>query len=155
MSDAEFQSIGRCRCGATEFVARGWPLLTMICHCSGCRQMTGSAFSCSALYPASAFAVTQGAPVLGGLRREFRHYFCPECLSWLYTRPPHSEDFVNVRSTLLDEPRVQWPFIETHTAEQLPWVRTPAVHRFSRLPPPERFEALIAECRDWLLRLEH
>ena len=107
--------------------------------------MTGSAFSLSALYSGSAFNVTQGEPVIGGLRGASRHYFCPNCMSWLFTRMEGMEHLVNVRSVMLDEVDPAPPYIETQTADKLPWVLTGAAHSFERFPPSEVFGGLIAE----------
>jgi hypothetical protein len=107
--------------------------------------MTASAFSLSALYAAEAFEVMQGTPVPGGLRGELQHLFCPSCLSWLFTRPPGLEAFVNVRATMLEDAAAFTPFVETWTCEKLPWAMTPAVHRFERVPSPEQFAALLED----------
>lgn len=123
----------------------GTPLVTMACHCTGCQRMTASAFSLSSLYPAGAFEITAGEPVIGGLRGATRHFFCPSCLSWLFTRPEGLPDFINVRATMLDDARSFRPFVETYTSEKLPWATTGARHAFERFPPPESFPALLAE----------
>ncbi|NWC55360.1 GFA family protein, partial [Pseudomonas tolaasii] len=78
---------GSCRCNRVRFSVSLPPVITMACHCSGCRKMTSSAFSLSALIPASGFTVIQGCPVIGGLHGVDRHYCCPHCMSWLFTRP--------------------------------------------------------------------
>ena len=136
---------GACRCGQVRFRASADPLVTMACHCTGCQRMTASAFSLSALYAADAFEVTSGTPVLGGLRGATRHFFCPECMSWLFTRPEGLDAFVNVRATLFDDARGFRPFVETWTREKLPWAVTSAEHSFEEFPPEERFPALLAE----------
>ncbi|GAC1303486.1 MAG: hypothetical protein NVSMB10_05570 [Steroidobacteraceae bacterium] len=41
---------GQCRCGQIEFEVKSKPLITMVCHCTGCQRMTASAYSLSALY---------------------------------------------------------------------------------------------------------
>jgi hypothetical protein len=108
--------------------------------------MTGSAFSLSTMYPGSAFRITQGTPVLGGLKAGLDHYCCPACMSWMFTRPPSAfGDLVNVRTTMLDAPDVSAPFIETYTSEKLPWAQTQATHSFDQFPPGERFGALLGE----------
>jgi hypothetical protein len=104
--------------------------------------MTASAFSLSAAIPTSAFQVTQGEPVIGGLRGPVRHYFCAYCMSWAFTRPPGINDFVNVRLTMLDDAGAFPPFIETYTSEKLPWATTPAVHRFEKFPDASEYEGL-------------
>ncbi len=139
---------GVCRCGRLRFRVTGQPILTMACHCTGCQRMTASAFSLSALYPSDRFEVVSGEPVIGGLHGPTRHFFCPHCMSWSFTRPEGLDAFVNVRVTLLDDARSFTPFIETYTCEALPWATTPAIHRFEKLPPQERYGELIAEFRE-------
>jgi hypothetical protein len=111
--------------------------------------MSASAFSLSAAIPTSGFEVLRGEPVIGGLRNpELRHFFCPQCMSWLFTR--FLPEFVNVRVTMLDE--VSWfaPFMETWTRTKLPWVTTPAIHSYPEFPPMEEFTKLTTEFSKWV-----
>jgi hypothetical protein len=107
--------------------------------------MSASAFSLTAMIPSDGFAVTQGDPVIGGLHAEHRHYFCPHCKSWMFTRPHGFDQFVNVRPTMLSDMSWYAPFIETCTSEKLPWVTTPALHGFDQFPPMADFAGLMAE----------
>src|SRR5687768_3005685 len=93
---------GGCRCGQVRFRVTEAPLLTMACHCRGCQQMTGSAFSVSTMYPVAGFEVTAGEPVIGGLHGPVKHFFCPYCMSWVFTRPDQADWLVNVRATMFD-----------------------------------------------------
>lgn len=136
---------GGCRCGRIRFRVKSAPVMTMACHCTGCQRMTASAFSLSALYASDGFEVMQGEPVIGGLHGPTRHFFCPHCMSWLFTRPEGLDAFVNVRATLLDDARGFTPFIETWTCEMLPWAKTSAVHSFEKFPPMEQYPQLVAE----------
>ena len=137
--------LGGCRCGQVRFEISGPPLVTMACHCTGCQRMTASAFAVSVLVGADGFAVTEGEPAIGGLHGANRHYFCPHCMSWMFTGPEGADAFVNVRATLLDEPGdLATPFMETMTAEKLPWVTTPAVESFEGFPGPQDFGRLMA-----------
>ncbi|EIM29721.1 GFA family protein [Microvirga lotononidis] len=136
---------GQCRCARVRFRVRGAPIFTMACHCTGCQRMTASAFSLSALYPSGNFEVIEGEPVIGGLHGATRHFFCAHCMSWLFTRPDGMDEFVNVRTTMLDEAASLAPFIETWTREKLPWAVTPAIHSFESLPSIEQYPALVAE----------
>lgn len=143
MSETSAPAEGGCRCGRVRFRVTAPPLLTMACHCTGCQRMTGSAFSLSAAYPAAAFEVAAGEPVIGGLHGpEVKHYFCPRCMSWMFTRPAEAEWIVNVRATLMDQPQDLSPFVETYTSEKLPWATTPAAHSFSQFPRMEDYQAL-------------
>ncbi len=136
---------GACRCGAVQMKADGEPVMTMACHCTGCQKMTASAFALSSLYRKENFEVTAGEPIIGGLRGGTRHMFCPDCMSWLFTRPEGLDDFVNLRATMFENAHSFKPFIETYTKEMLPWARTDAPHSFERFPSPERFPELLAK----------
>ena len=80
--------------------------------------MSASAFSLSAAIPAEGFAVTAGEPVIGGLHGATRHFFCPHCMSWMFTRPEGMDWFVNLRAD--DARRPGWfaPLIETWTERE-------------------------------------
>ena len=136
---------GGCRCGELRFSAEGKALVTAACHCSGCQRMTGSAFSLTSVYPGPAFAVSSGEPMIGGARGpDTHHFFCPRCMSWVFTRPQGMGEIVNVRTTMFDEVDPEAPFLETYTSEKLPWARTAATHSFRTHPPPESFPDLLA-----------
>jgi hypothetical protein len=107
--------------------------------------MTASAFSLSAAIPSGGFSVTKGEPVIGGLHGASRHYFCPYCMSWMFTRPEGMDWFVNLRPTMLDDPSWFTPFIETWTSEKLPWATTPAAHSFKTMPAFDEYEGLTEE----------
>lgn len=107
--------------------------------------MSSSAFSLSAAIPSAGFSVTTGEPVIGGLHGAIRHYFCPRCMSWMFTRPDGMDWFVNVRPTMIDDLSWSTPFIETWTSEKLPWVSTAAVHSFEKLPAFDDYERLTKE----------
>lgn len=141
----ELPLAGGCRCGQVRFRITAPPLLTMACHCTGCQRMSASAFSLSIAAPADGFEVTEGKPVIGGLHGAIRHYFCPHCMSWMFTRPDQVDWLVNVRATLLDDATWFAPFIETYTCEALPWATTPARHCFERLPAFEDYQRLTRE----------
>lgn len=134
---------GQCRCGNVQFELDGDPLVTMACHCTGCQRMTSSAFSLSSLYSGEQFKVTQGTAVLGGLRKQPEHYFCPDCMSWLFTRT--NEGFVNVRATLLSNAHEFAPFIEAYTIEKLPWAITGASRSYEKFPAAEEWPLILEE----------
>ncbi|MEH2279525.1 MAG: GFA family protein [Nostoc sp.] len=81
--------------------------------------MTASAFSLSVAIPSVGFSILKGQPIIGGLYGATRHYFCPHCMSWIFTRPKGIDEFVNLRATMLDDASLFKPFIETWTREKL------------------------------------
>ncbi|MEO6772434.1 MAG: GFA family protein [Kofleriaceae bacterium] len=145
MTDWNLPWAAGCRCDRIRLQITAPPIVTMACHCRGCQRMTASAFSLSLLVPAPGFEVTTGEPVIGGLHGPARHFHCDHCKSWLFTRPEGMDAFVNVRATMLDDPRWFVPFVETGTAEALPWANTGAVHSFPNLPAPEVWGPIVAE----------
>jgi hypothetical protein len=116
--------------------------------------MTGSAFSLSSLYPASAFNLLQGETMLGGLKGATRHHFCPSCMAWLYTQPEGMDAFVNVRSSMLDDPSGHRPFIETFRREGLSWVLSGAEKSFDTTPADEEFGELMGAYAQWDERVQ-
>ncbi len=143
MSDWNLPWTGACRCGQVKLKVSAPPLLTMACHCTGCQRMTASAFSLSVMVAAEGFEVTGSEPVIGGLHGDdVHHYFCPHCMSWLYTRPQAAAWLVNVRATMLDGAPGSEPFMETYTSEKLPWVTTPAQRSYPRFPEFDEYQGL-------------
>ena len=146
MDDWKLPWAGGCRCGALRFAITAAPMLASVCHCHGCQRMSASAFSTTLTVPSGGFALTQGEAVLGGLHgADVHHYHCGHCKSWMFTRPDQDFGFVNVRATMIDEAGWFVPFVETQTAEKLPWVTTPAVRSYDRFPPFEEWQALAGE----------
>ncbi|MFC3691414.1 GFA family protein [Chenggangzhangella methanolivorans] len=143
MTDWKLPIEGSCRCGEVRLRIGAPPMIAMACHCAGCQKMSSSAFSLSAAFPTDAFEVVSGEPALGGLKREIRHYFCPSCMSWLFSRMEGFEWFTNVRPTMLEEPERFAPFVETWTAERLPFAQTGAEKSYPGFPPMEDFEPLM------------
>jgi len=145
MKSPTLPAVGGCRCGRVRIRISAPPILTMACHCTGCQHMTSSAFSLSAAIPTQGFEVIAGEPVVAGLRGEdVRHYFCGDCMSWMFTRMNGVDFMVNVRATLLDEAAWFEPFVETYTSEKLPWASTPAKHSFPQFPAQDAWPGLMA-----------
>jgi hypothetical protein len=129
------------------------PIMTAVCHCPGCQRMSSSAFSLTAMCLASGFAVTQGEPVIGGLRgKDLQHFFCGHCMTWMFSRPAPLPYVVNVRPTMFDNHAWFAPFLETYAKTRLPWAHTGAVRSFDEFPPMNEFDALLQEYADWWKR---
>ncbi len=140
---------GACRCGRVSLRMTGPPLITSACHCRGCQRMTASAFSLSVLLMTEGLEV-EGETVIGGMHgAEQRHHHCGHCLSWVFTRITGFDEIVNVRATMFDDLTWFAPFIETSTAEKLPWVTLPAEHSFSSQPDAAKFPELMAAYAEW------
>ena len=73
---------GSCYCGRVAYTAEIDPETVMICHCTDCQTLSGSAFRTLAFAREGTFALS-GEPKIfiktndTGSRRQL--YFCPEC----------------------------------------------------------------------------
>jgi len=74
---------GRCHCGYISYEAEIEPEKVVICHCTDCQTLSGSAFRTVALTRENAFRLLSGEPKIyvktgeGGTKRA--QTFCPEC----------------------------------------------------------------------------
>jgi hypothetical protein len=140
---------GGCRCGKVRFRVGKFPLITGVCHCKGCQRMSASAFSTTLTLPVDALEIVQGELEIGGLHgADAKHHHCAWCKSWVFTELPPEFGAVNVRATMLDDASWFVPFMETQTAEKLPWATTPAKRSFERFPEPAEFPKLMEEFAD-------
>lgn len=69
---------GSCRCGRVRYSVSGEPKRVGICHCTDCRQESGSAFTFFGVWQAEAFSTTGETTVYEGRR------FCPHCGSHVF-----------------------------------------------------------------------
>lgn len=65
-------------------------------------------------------------------------------MTWMFTRMPGLDFFVNVRPTMLNDVAWYSPFVETYTSEKLAWATVPAVHSYTKFPEMSEMEPLIA-----------
>lgn len=141
---------GSCRCGRLEIRVAKAPICTAACHCHGCQKMAASAYSLTAMVPVDGFEVTKGEPVIGGAHNAaIQHYFCPHCMTWMFTRPV-GFDFVNVRPTMLDDTGWFRPFMETYASTKLPFAETGAVRSFAEFPAMEEIGGVLREYVKWM-----
>ena len=141
---------GGCRCDRLRIRLTEAPIMTAACHCFGCRRMSSSAFSLTAMFLASGFAVTKGDSVIGGLHRDdLHHFFCGFCMTWMFTRPSMLPHVVNVRPTMFDDHAWFAPFMDTYAKDKLPWAHTGAVRSFPEFPPMDAFDVVLQEYAAW------
>ncbi|MBD2843277.1 GFA family protein [Erythrobacter rubeus] len=140
---------GHCRCGEVQLEVQGPPLLTAACHCEGCQRMTAGAFSLNALYREENFRLIAGETVLGGLKGPTRHFFCPSCLSWLFTKPDGLDGMVNIRTPMLERAQDFPPFAEFYGDEGIPGAKTGAPRHFANAPSADEFFGLTKEYASW------
>ena len=106
---------GKCLCGKVQISVRGEPLRVGICHCSDCRQESGSAFAFYAIWPADQFERV-------GETSEFHgQHFCPCCGSRLFSVDALEAE---IKVGILSEaPTPLVPSYELWTKRREPWLR--------------------------------
>lgn len=77
---------GSCLCGRVGITVRGSPNRIGICHCTDCRQESGSAFTFFGIWPAAQFEHSGQTATFSGRR------FCPHCGSRLFSLDEHEAE---------------------------------------------------------------
>lgn len=106
---------GRCGCGQVQLSARGEPLRVGICHCTDCRQESGSAFTFYGVWPAQQFEHA-------GDTAQFRgQHFCPRCGSRLFSVDAQEAEIK--LGALSQAPTSLVPSYELWVKRREPWLR--------------------------------
>lgn len=102
---------GGCYCGALRFAAKGPVQFSMVCHCSICRSLQGSAFGALvSFFGADSFEITKGQDKAKEFLSpmSYTRRFCSDCGSRVTISFEKSEiesPMVGVYTTALDELR--------------------------------------------------
>ncbi|MBK1613810.1 aldehyde-activating protein [Rubrivivax gelatinosus] len=106
---------GSCRCGQARLAARGQPLRVGICHCTDCRQESGSAFTFYGVWPADRFEHSGETAEFMGRR------FCSRCGSRLFAL---DEQEAEVKlGALAEAPTSLVPGYELWVKRREPWLQ--------------------------------
>ena len=106
---------GSCLCGQVRISVRGEPLRVGICHCTDCRQESGSAFTFYAIWPVGQFEHA-------GETSEFRgQRFCGRCGSRLFSVDEHEAEIK--LGILSPAPTPLVPSYELWVKRREPWLR--------------------------------
>ena len=97
---------GQCLCGDVKYSADGDIAMQGNCHCTDCRQSSGSAF-------ATLVFMNKGDLDISGEVKTFDHvvdsgntltkHFCPKCGSQLFTANQARPDSIGIRAGTLNE----------------------------------------------------
>jgi hypothetical protein len=106
---------GSCKCGNVRVAVRGNPVRIGICHCTDCRQESGSAFTFFAVWPAAEFECKGETSEFAGRR------FCPNCGSRLFSA---NKDEAEIKLGILTEaPTPLAPTYELWIKRREEWLR--------------------------------
>ena len=106
---------GQCHCGNIAYQATVDPDTVLLCHCTDCRQESGSAFTFYAVWPAHQFEHV-------GETSEFHgRHFCPRCGSRLFSVDDREAE---IKLGILSRvPTRLVPSYELWTKRREPWLR--------------------------------
>ena len=131
---------GRCLCGAIEYEAEVDPSSGLICHCTDCQQLTGTAFSTFVFAPRAGFRLLSGAPKIyfktGSSGAKRAQAFCPNCGSRIYASAAVAEpERYNLRLGTIRQRRELRPQRQIWCRSAFDWVmELGPVKQFPREP---------------------
>ena len=113
---------GKCLCGEISFEADGDIPVMANCHCTACRQSTGSAFATLMFMKQSDVKVT-------GTPKTFQHnsdagsvmtkHFCSTCGTPLFTQNSTREGMLDLRAGLINEHEQFAPKVNVYTSSKM------------------------------------
>jgi hypothetical protein len=129
---------GRCFCGAVRYAVADAFRYAMNCHCSRCRQTTGSAFKPMAGIERDKLAVTEGADKLLVYGDDLHNNtLCRLCGSLLYSVVRDGAWVHVTLGTLVDTPTIR-PTCHIFVGSKAPWFTiTDDLPQFQEFPTAE------------------
>jgi hypothetical protein len=119
---------GGCHCGFIKFEAEADPDKVMICHCTDCQTLSGTAFRTFLPIRRDDFKLLSGEPKTyvktGDSGRKRAQTFCPECGAPLYATGVGEEDtkYYNLRLGIARQRDRLPPKREVWCRSALPWL---------------------------------
>lgn len=116
---------GACHCGQISFTAKVDPGRVVVCHCTDCQALSGSAFRASVVALAADVSI-QGTPrryiktaESGAYRAQL---FCPECATPLFTMAPEGGPAITIRLGCVAQRAQLVPSAQIWQRSALPWL---------------------------------
>lgn len=116
---------GRCHCGSITYEAEVDPGMLMVCHCTDCQMLTGSAFRANIVAPREKFRMLTGQPKIyiktAESGRKRAHAFCPDCGTPVYSAAPVDPPTYSLRLGCLAQRAQLRPARQVWCRSALPW----------------------------------
>ncbi len=116
---------GGCACGDFRYQVNGEPALMGNCHCTDCKQASGSEMSVVVGVAADSFKILQGETkrwtCKGDSGEDVTRNFCPNCGSRLYTEAVIMPDMIIIQAGSLDDSSWVKPGMELYTDNMSSW----------------------------------
>lgn len=118
---------GGCLCGAVRYNSDAEPSGTIICHCTHCQKISGSAFSVNIIVPAASVAWEGQSPASyadkGESGKPILRKFCSRCGSSLAAEAEALPGVLIIKAGTLDERSWLKPNAHLWTSSAQPWMR--------------------------------
>ena len=117
---------GSCHCGAITFEAEVDPAKSILCHCTDCQTMSGSAFRAVVAAPEADFRLLSGEPKAyiktaeSGARRI--QAFCGDCGTALYATAADGPKIYGLRHGAIRQRDQLPPKAQLWTRSAQPWL---------------------------------
>ena len=116
---------GACHCSAVSFTADIDPSRVVLCHCTDCQVMSGSAFRRVVLAPIDTLALSGQTNVYAKVAESGNRpvqVFCPECGTPLYAMAPEHATTVSIRVGCVGERSRLRPAAQIWARSAMPWL---------------------------------
>jgi hypothetical protein len=117
---------GRCHCGRIAYEAEVDPDKVLICHCTDCQELSGSAFRVVVRAPRDSFKLVSGQPRQYVKTAEsgttMIQAFCPDCGSPIFGAHTENPAFYGIRVTALRQRDRLPPKLQIWCRSELSWV---------------------------------
>jgi hypothetical protein len=128
---------GTCLCGAVRYTSDAEPSGAVICHCTHCQKVSGSAFSVNVIVPASSITWEgQGLASyadVGDSGKPILRKFCAKCGSSIAAEAEALPGAMIIKAGTLDERSWLKPNTHLWTTSAQPWVQIdPSATTFSK-----------------------
>ncbi len=135
---------GACHCGNIRFKAEIDPTQVVICNCTDCQTLSGSAFRINVAAPVSTFVLRQGQPKsyikIAESGAERLHTFCPECGTPLYSIAPVAATMMFLRLGALHQRDALRPAVQIWRRSAPSWLP-----ELGAIPGSPEQQALVAK----------
>lgn len=131
---------GSCHCGAIAYEADVDPAHVVVCHCTDCQVLSGTAFRVVVATRPGTFRFVRGEPKtyvkIGASGNPREQTFCGDCGSPIYSAPPGPQPkVVSLRAGTLNQRADLVPSHQFWVRSSLPWVpHLASVAAFSTQP---------------------
>ena len=116
---------GACHCGEISYEAEIDKDKVVICHCTDCQIMSGSAYRISVSTPNKLFRLIKGLPKtyikIGDSGNKRLMAFCGNCGSHVYATDAITSETISIRVGTINERASLFPFLQVWNKSSLSW----------------------------------